>query len=445
MTNKLLFNWRRWLTWIMASVLVISLATWYFSRDTLPPTIVIGTAVEGGMYHEMGGQLSNLLREQTRHEVVVEPTTGSRANADFLRDGDIHVAIVQAGTVDMTDLAVVTPLHHDVVVVLVRRGLKANDAMQSQVKSVAQLAGKRVIVGRAKSGMRASAADVLEHYGVDQQVIAEEVHFSELLEDEGGQYDAAIVTTGLEAKNLGDVLATGEFDILPLDARALERRYAHFHATEIPAKLWPPLPDESVPTVHTQALLVVRRDASAKLVGGVLDCLNDHEFRRRFPTLIRESDTSQVALAQLHPAARRYHDPLYGFSWLAASLESIAAGRELIVALAAGIFLAWDRWRRMRDHARQARIDEQKARLTAFLERTLDIEKQQMNVTDIEQLNKFLDDVTQIKLRALDELSHEELQDHRAFSIFLMQCANLISKIQLKIMHYTSGGDDGAG
>ncbi len=445
MTKKTIFHWRRWLTWLMASVLVISLATWYFTRDTLPPTITIGTAVEGGMYHELGRHLSTLLQDRTRHEVRLHPSRGSGANVRQLRQDEIQVAIVQAGTVDLTDLAVVTPLHHDVVVVLVRGGLKVEDSTQSHVSSVAQLAGKRVIVGEAESGMRASAANILEHYGIADQVIAEEVHFSKLLEDQDGEYDAAIVTTSLEAKNLGNVLATGRYDILPLDARALERRYGHFRYMEIPTNLWPPLPVKPVPTVATQALVVVRRDASAKLVSSLLDCLNDHSFRHRFPTLIREADTTQLALVQLHPAARRYHDPLYGFSWLAASLESIAAGRELIVALAAGLFLFWDRWRRMQNQARQARINEQKARLNAFLERTLDIEKQQMHETDPERLERCLDDVTEIKLRALNELSHEELQDHRAFSIFLMQCANLISKIQLKIIHYALGGDDDAG
>jgi hypothetical protein len=82
-------------------------------------------------------------------------------------------------------------------------------------------------------------------------------------------------------------------------------------------------------------------------------------------------------------------------------------------------------------------LEVQKVRLNEFLERTLRVERLQMNETSHERLEGYLDDVTEIKLSALDELSHEELQDHRAFSIFLIQCANLISKIQLKIIFYS--------
>ena len=59
-----------------------------------------------------------------------------------------------------------------------------------------------------------------------------------------------------------------------------------------------------------------------------------------------------------------------------------------------------------------------------------------MDTTDPETLERFLDEITKIKLQALEELTHEDLRGDRTFSIFLMQCANLISKIQLKIVTY---------
>ena len=62
-----------------------------------------------------------------------------------------------------------------------------------------------------------------------------------------------------------------------------------------------------------------------------------------------------------------------------------------------------------------------------------------MTTTDIEKLQKYLDDVTRIKLKALHEFTEEELRGDRSFSIFLTQCANLISKIQLKIVSQGRG------
>jgi hypothetical protein len=57
-----------------------------------------------------------------------------------------------------------------------------------------------------------------------------------------------------------------------------------------------------------------------------------------------------------------------------------------------------------------------------------------MDAEDPQELENYLDEITRIKLRALEELTHEDLRSDRTFSIFLMQCANLIRKIQSKII-----------
>ena len=56
------------------------------------------------------------------------------------------------------------------------------------------------------------------------------------------------------------------------------------------------------------------------------------------------------------------------------------------------------------------------------------------------ELKQFLDEVTLIKLRGLREMSDEHLRGDRMFSIFLMQCANLIRKIQGKLILLAEGG-----
>ena len=118
------------------------------------------------------------------------------------------------------------------------------------------------------------------------------------------------------------------------------------------------------------------------------------------------------------------------------SISKIAGCRQAIaVRLGAAIYLVWDRWRRLAERENQKAIKIQKDDLDRFLEKTLQIERSQMAMTDPTQLQQCLDEVTDIKLQALDKMTHEDLRSDRAFSIFLMQCANLISKIQLKIIH----------
>ena len=49
------------------------------------------------------------------------------------------------------------------------------------------------------------------------------------------------------------------------------------------------------------------------------------------------------------------------------------------------------------------------------------------------KIKGHLDEITGIKIKALEELTHEDLRGDRMFLIFLMQCGNVINKIQAKI------------
>ena len=81
----------------------------------------------------------------------------------------------------------------------------------------------------------------------------------------------------------------------------------------------------------------------------------------------------------------------------------------------------------------QEALQKLKDHLDEFLEETIRIEKAQMKTEDPAELSAYLDEVTSIKLEALEQLSHEDLRGDRTFLIFLTQCANLIAKIQRKL------------
>lgn len=423
----------------MAVVLVASLVVWFATRATMPHEMLLGTAVEGGLYYEEGQRIAEAFERGTGTPAAVVETSGSQENGELIRAGKLDAAIVQAGSVPLKELAIVTPLHHDVVHVIVRKELLSNADGAPAVEVVGDLAARNVIVGLPGSGMHRSAYAVLEHYGVLSEIQLHEVYFTELLADEDHRYDAAIVTTGVENADVRRVLQSGQFDLLPLDAQALARRYRYFDEYEIPARLYPPVPRRSIPTVAAAALVVVREDATAELVTPLLDAIFADDLPDHFATMFLPGQAREMVSARLHPATHRYYDPFGHYGVLHAILEGLVAGKELAFALGAAIYLLWDRWRRIKLRDNQKLIQIQKNRLDVFLERTLQIERLQMDVVDPTQLQKYLDDVTNIKLQALDKLTHEDLRGDRTFAIFLMQCANLISKIQLKIMHSSRG------
>jgi len=121
---------------------------------------------------------------------------------------------------------------------------------------------------------------------------------------------------------------------------------------------------------------------------------------------------------------------------LANFMESIAAVKELLFAVAAGLYLLWVRLVALRKREEKIRLHQQRERLDELLDDTVRIERAQMDTKDPEKLESYLIDVTHTKLKALEELTHEDLRGDTKFSIFLMQCANLIRKIQGKLDQY---------
>ncbi len=428
---------RKYVAWGMVAILIASLAMWYFSRDRLPTTLRIATAESDGQYYRFGKELQTALAARTTSKVVVLSTDGSIDNHARLRSGKTELAIVQSGAVSLRGLAVVAPLYRDVVHVIVRK--------DRDIHTIHDLKERNVAVGPVGSGYRESARNVLENYGLSLDDLKENTRYvRQLLEDPA--LDAAIVTTGMKNPSVHRVLASGDFDLLPLHAKAMAAEYAHFEHVTIPTGYYsadPAVPATDIPTVAATALLVAREDAPSIIVSETMDALYEQDLGVTFPNLISPDDAVDMVPRRLHPAARRYFDPFDHVGWLATVIEGLAGARELLFALVAGLYLVWDRWRRLKEDERQTRMQAEKDRLDLFLAETLKVERALLRATDAGQLNRYLDEVTDIKLRALEELTHEDLRGDRAFSIFLAQCANLISKIQHKItMQSPRASDD---
>ena len=415
------------LAWALLAAVVVSVVVWYANRDTLPDPLRIATARDAGVYQSFGGALTDLIQQRTGSPVALEATAGSLENRERLLSDKADVALIQHGSVALDGLAIVAPLFPEVVQVVVRKG--------QGMSSIHDLADRRTVLGPAGSGMRTSAREILSHYGVETADAGGDVAFVDLMDDDS--LEAAIVTAGTQNGDVRALLTAGQFELLPiLDARALALKHAHFRDYELPRGTYsggPTVPPEAIPTVATLALLVVRKDASALLVEEVLGALYEEDLQSRFPTLVPLRDAREWSPRPLHPRASGYFDPFDRVGWLANVMESLAALKELLFALGAALFLISQRWRRLKEREQEQELKGLKERLDSFLDRTVRIERAQMQMEDPKQLKECLDEVTRIKLEALSELTDEDLRGDRMFSIFLSQCASLVTKIQAKI------------
>jgi len=425
---------RRAVAWAMALVLVASLAAWYLSREPLPGRIRIATAEQGGLYFRFGSLLAPKLEARLGREVVVLETRGSGENQRLLSSGNAELALLQGELAAEPGVAALAPLYPDVVHVVVRAG--------AGLEQLEDLEGRRVAVGDERSGMHRTAELVLRHYGLMESARTEPTYFSGLESDPG--LDAAIVTTGMLNPELERMLAGGAYSLLPIpDGAAIAARSPFLRVVEIPRGFFrerPPVPGATLETLATTTVLCAARDAPGRLVSEALGALYDGFPRRELAILMPRGEAASWEDVPRHPAALSYFQPYSGLGILADLMESLAALKELLFALGAAAYLGYTRWQRAKERERQAAMTVEKERLDQLFQETMAIERRQMACEDAVELRRALDEVTRIKLRALEELTHEDLRGDVTFAIFLQQCANLTRKIQSKVEFLSQGG-----
>lgn len=426
----------KWIGGAIIVCLLVGTVMWFVAQPRLPRTIRIATGARNGQYHLYGDVLAGSIQERTGRRVNVLVTDGSVDNQKRLAAGNADLAIIQRGAVPMAGLAVIAPLYEDVVHVVVREG--------RGVESIRDLSGKSVVLGPYGSGMRASALDVLSHYGLKAESLGDKTtsYFLDLAEDE--TLDAAIVTTGFVNTDLQKLLANGGFTLLPIDdAEAISTRHAHFAPATIPRGLYregPAVPDRPIKTVATTAMLVAAGDVPDPLVEEAVSALyegnphwRDRDSRRQVSRLMTAGEARQWSQLPLHPVTQSYFEPYKGLVLLKDFMESLVATKDLLFALGAGFYVLWLWRRKVVRQKTETELAINRRRLNALLDETVRVESEQMKTDDPQRLREYLDEVTRIKLRALDELTDEGLRGDQMFAIFLTQCSNLSRKLQLKI------------
>lgn len=413
-----------WVKWILAGVSLASILLWFFTRDVVPRPIRIAASNPESQEYRVAQGIGNVLAD-SRHPVQVLAGDGSRDNIEKLRVGEADLAVVKGGSVSLQGLEVVAPLYPDAVLFVVRRG--------RNIHSVSDLSGKKVLVGLDLSGTHELAQIILKHYQLQGALRESQQYFTNLAKDPS--LDAAFVATALTNPDLVDLMNSGDFEILPIDqAPALATIFPYFHTVSIPAGIFlggGPVPPRTIQTLALPCLLVGDPESSPRMIELVLGALYEHRMRPLFPTLYTQDEAANWSLTPMHPASRSFYDPYRGLGTVAAFLSTLTSLKELMVASVALIWLGMERYRRAQEKHQQAALREQKERLGAFINQTIQLEEQLVaNRDDAIFLQDLFIKVSQLKVQALRELSHEALRSDLGFAIFLSQCRDLVDQIQ---------------
>ncbi|CAK8716984.1 hypothetical protein GCAAIG_06395 [Candidatus Electronema halotolerans] len=419
---------------VVASTLAGLIGIWFFTRDTLPKTIEIATARPGGMYYRFGKALKEKLQQRIDHghEILLHDTSGTLENIELLKNDKVHFALLEFVLYPNPNdnISIITPLYHEPALILAKKELAIN--------SVFDLQGRPVCVWPKGSGMEKTTEMLLDFYDQDIERV-EKNCFAEQ-----DSWDAAFAVFGLLTPSLQKMVQTGDYKIIGLPVtKALAASYAFPTEFTVPKGIFARkphlLPAHDIQTVAYTTFLAGNNGENSKkkadpvLVNEVLDAIYSPDLHIQFPMLMSQEKAKTWSRLPLHPTAMEYFEPYRKIGVIANFMESLAAVKELFFAFAAACYFLWLRVSELRKKKERDEVARMKEQLDDFLKITMEADRKQMQSTSREELIHLMQQVTEVKLQALTELTHERLRSDQMFSIFLMQCHNVIVKIQVKI------------
>ncbi len=295
----------------------------------------IGTAGEQGTYFPIGALFAGAFSDQQIDcpekkpceppglIAVAQLSTGSVANVEAIKAGDIEAGLVQADVAywaytgseafahdrPYTDLRAIASLYPESVQ-LVTRG-------DSGIQSVMDLRGKRVSLDEPGSGTLVDARAILRGYGLADAdfhayYLKPKYAAARLLNNE---IDAFFIVSGYPTPAVAQLAGKLEIRLVPImgePAAALRRKFPFFSASLIPAQTYTGV--EKTPTLSVRAQLLVSANTAPELVYKVTTALwsrrtrhildQGHPMGRR---IVSDGALQGIGIP-LHEGAKRYYE-----------------------------------------------------------------------------------------------------------------------------------------
>ena len=283
----------------------------------------IATGGTAGTYYPLGGAMAEILNKAVPEVNATAVSTGaSVANINGLASDEFQMAIVQN---DVTFYAYTgTELFEKSRAMYDLRGIAClyNETVQivalasSNIKTLADLKGKRVVVGAIGSGTEVNARQILEMAGISYNDINEQFQsFAEganALRD--GNTDVVFNTAGEPTAAIRDIAAQKDIVMIPVPAdvaKKLIAKYPYYFTYKIPKDTYPKMAGD-VETVVVKAMLVVKNSMSADLAYNITKALFSPAGLERLGMahakgkLISRATALDGMSILLHPGAERF-------------------------------------------------------------------------------------------------------------------------------------------
>lgn len=278
------------------------------------------TGGTSGVYYPVGAALATLYGEKIPGvQTQVQATKASVENLNLLQQGKGELALALGDSVKFawegdTDAGFKAPLTK-------LRGIAAAypnyiqiaASAESGIKTLADLRGKSLSVGAAKSGTELNARTILEAAGMTYTDLGkiEYLPFAESVElQKNRQLDATLQSAGMGVASIKDLATAMATQIVAVPADVVEKLGAPFVAGVIPAGTYEGQ-TEDVPTVAVMNYFVTHEDVSEETAYQMTKVMFEN-----LPALVAaHKSAAQISLDNaltgmpipLHPGAERYY------------------------------------------------------------------------------------------------------------------------------------------
>ena len=186
---------------------------------------------------------------------------------------------------------------------------------KTDIKSIADLAGKKVSVGDVGSGTEFNAAQIFEAYGMTfDDIQKQNLGFTDSADKfKDGQLDAFFVTAGAPTVAITELATSTEFTILSIDADKLawlQENYGYYTQYDMPAGTVYENVKEDVTTVAVMATLICDADLDEQTVYDITKGIYENlepitAAHAKGAELVLEKATDGIS-TPMHPGAVKY-------------------------------------------------------------------------------------------------------------------------------------------
>lgn len=251
-------------------VLIILCIAFQFVEPAPPLEFKIATADRTGVYHSIAGEYSDILARQGISLEAIE-TRGSVENLQLLEKGEVDVAFIQGGvgTADQyPNLEGLASLYFEPLWIFVPQN--------STYKTLVELKGKRICIGKDGSGTQQIAKQVLQ----DNGLTGDNSTFLPMGLTEGrqklfsGEADALFLVSGAGSASVHELLQIPQIKLFSLSrAAAYTRHHAFLSYVILPEggiSLSENLPATDTSLIAPAATLIIRKGFHPALIDQLL-------------------------------------------------------------------------------------------------------------------------------------------------------------------------------